>query len=506
MMQDVCLLLEGTYPYVAGGVSTWVHELISTLPEFDFSIVHISPSSDTIREYKYPLPDNIKQVEEVFIQEFDPDRQTTSRRKRHRAQQYFVQFLDGIKHGDVSGFEALVRKVLHPDHGLVSVADLMYGKEAWELLVERYQSFPHEVPMIDLFWTWRFSHLPVLNAISQRLPAAAVYHSVSTGYAGLMGAAAKVRSGNPFVLTEHGIYAYEREMEILQAQWISTRDEESVMPEQNIGFFRNWWINIFYMVSKLTYLYSDEIITLFEGNQLRQIADGADPVKCRVIPNGIDIEVFRRLRDTRPPSRAPRIAFVGRVVPIKDVKTFIRAIKIVRDTIPLAEAYIVGPTNEDPEYFAECEQLVEMLDLKPAITFTGMVDVKELYPELDLVVLTSLSEAQPLVILEANCAGIPVVASDVGACREMLMGRTAADAALGPSGAITSTANPAATAGAINDLLQDNEEYLRMSQAGRERVSKFYYRDNIFREYGDIYRAYRDRVLAGGFVQQREVG
>jgi len=505
-LQDVCLILEGTYPYVAGGVSTWVHELVSTLPELDFSIVHISPSSDTLREYKYPLPSNIKLIEDVFIQDFSAEARKSSRKDRRKAKGFFVRFLEAMKKGKLEGFEQLVTEVLDEERGLVSIPDLIYGKEAWELLVERSRAMHEEVPLIDLFWTWRFSHLPILNALTRRLPPAAVYHSVSTGYAGLMGAAAKVRTGSPFLLTEHGIYAYEREMEILQAQWISSRETDPELPGRTVGFFRNWWINIFYMISRITYEYADEIITLYEGNQLRQIADGADPEKCKVIPNGIDIEHFHGLREERPPAKVPRIAFVGRVVPIKDVKTFVRAVKIVKDSIPSLEAYVVGPTNEDPDYFAECEQLVEMLNLGSSIIFTGMTDVKELYRNLDVVVLTSLSEAQPLVLLEANCAGIPVVATDVGACREMIEGRTSEDAALGPSGIITSTANPAATASAILELLRDEAKHLRMSRAGRKRVSKFYYRENIFREYGDTYRSFRDRVLAGAYAPERRVG
>jgi len=44
---DVCLVLEGTYPYVKGGVSTWVHDLIRSLPEIRFALVHIAPQRGT---------------------------------------------------------------------------------------------------------------------------------------------------------------------------------------------------------------------------------------------------------------------------------------------------------------------------------------------------------------------------------------------------------------------------------------------------------------------------
>src|SRR5579885_2330067 len=128
-----------------------------------------------------------------------------------------------------------------------------------------------------------------------------------------------------------------------------------------------------------------------------------------------------------PPQQLPQkdasrrflVGFVGRVVSIKDVKTFIRAIKIAQQMIPDLMSYIIGPTEEEPAYFQECCRLIELLDLEMVVHFTGSVDVQTYYSKLDVLVLTSLSEGQPLVILEGNCAGLPVITTDVGACREM---------------------------------------------------------------------------------------
>ena len=74
--------------------------------------------------------------------------------------------------------------------------------------------------------------------------------------------------------------------------------------------------------------------------------------------------------------------------------------------------------------------------------------------QLDVVVLTSLSEGQPLVILEAYAAGLPVVATYVGACRELIEGGDEADRALGPSGIVTRVANPAETAAVEADPIR----------------------------------------------------
>jgi glycosyltransferase involved in cell wall biosynthesis len=181
---------------------------------------------------------------------------------------------------------------------------------------------------------------------------------------------------------------------------------------------------------------------------------------------------------------------VGRVVSIKDVKTFIRACKIVHQRIPETHFPIMGPYDEEPEYYEECRIMVAMLGLEDCLVFTGRVDVRQQYPRMDLVVLTSVSEAQPLVILEANICGVPCIATDVGACSELLNGRVAADRTLGPSGLVTPIANPEATAAAIAELLEDDERRWQMGRSGIQRVERFYDEQDLNFAYLDLYRQY----------------
>ena len=128
------------------------------------------------------------------------------------------------------------------------------------------------------------------------------------------------------------------------------------------------------------------------------------------------------------------------MVPIKDIKTYIKAVHTLKQSVPDLRAYVLGPADEDPAYARECRALVEHLQLEETLTFTGKVDVRDYFSEIDVNVLTSLSEAQPLVILETGAAGIPTVATDVGACREMILGASREKPALGPGGAVVATA------------------------------------------------------------------
>ena len=66
-MSDICLLLEGTYPYITGGVSSCVHQLIEETPHLSYSIVFIGPKKERDAEYKYNIPSNVRIIEELYL-------------------------------------------------------------------------------------------------------------------------------------------------------------------------------------------------------------------------------------------------------------------------------------------------------------------------------------------------------------------------------------------------------------------------------------------------------
>jgi len=153
--------------------------------------------------------------------------------------------------------------------------------------------------------------------------------------------------------------------------------------------------------------------------------------------------------------------------------------------MPEVRFAILGPMDEDPDYAADCKALVKELGIGNAVQFAGRVQVAEWLPRIDLLVLTSLSEAQPLVILEGGACGVPVVAPDVGSCREMIEGRSPdVDR---PGGIVTELVNPEGTAAAILRLLRAPSLRRAMGEALRDRVVKDYDRRAIIAEYRHIY-------------------
>ena len=66
----ICIIAEGSYPYVTGGVSSWIQTLISCMPEHEFIIYAIGAHEKTRGNFKYKLPPNLIEVREVFLDSY----------------------------------------------------------------------------------------------------------------------------------------------------------------------------------------------------------------------------------------------------------------------------------------------------------------------------------------------------------------------------------------------------------------------------------------------------
>ena len=128
---DVCLILEGTYPYVRGGVSAWVHRLIEGMPEISFSLLAISPNRDYASKPDYELPPNVRTFAEVFIHEMvndrGPRRRSRTKREAWRAMKRFH-----LERGQQRIRDAgkLLDALSHPQRRSLGVAQAMFSKQA----------------------------------------------------------------------------------------------------------------------------------------------------------------------------------------------------------------------------------------------------------------------------------------------------------------------------------------------------------------------------------------
>ncbi len=497
---DVCLLLEGTYPYIQGGVSAWVHQIITTMPDIKFSIFFIGSQRETTPKQFYPFPDNVVAFEEVYIfEKLDETEKTRASIPKFVAKELYrllgeVYFANKAGDRVVAFWEAL--DFLDKSGVDITFANLCQDLECWELLKKGYHVGAEGDSFIDFFWSVRFMHMPIWTLLKSRtrVPKAHVYHSVSTGYAGVIGAfAARVQQA-PYFITEHGIYTKERVAEISQASWIHESESYYFDPHKGLSVLKKMWINLFTFLGHISYAGAERIIALYEGNTRLQVEYGAPADKLEIIPNGIVPTKYDEAREIRKRRRRESeddrviVGFMGRVVPIKDVKTLIRSAYHVVRRCPNAHFLLAGPTEEDEEYFESCQELVAQFGIGDKVEFIGRQKPADFLACIDIMLLTSISEGLPLVILEAYSASIPVVSTDVGACREMIEGRTVADRELGPAGVVTRIYSPEDTAEGLVQLIKSPELVDDMGEAGRERVERYYVESDIIGQYMQIYK------------------
>ncbi len=341
-------------------------------------------------------------------------------------------------------------------------------------------------PLLDFFWSWRFLVRSLLAVTSAPLPKARVFHAVATGYSGLVGSYARLVANAPLLVTEHGIYTNERRIELAVADWLFDSEAGGFDAADATAELRSIWLNAFQSFSRIGYAVADVITTQYRANQSFQRADGAPNDKLRIIPNGIDVAKFAAIpRDNTP--RRPTVLMIGRIVPIKDIRTFIIAVALLKDLVPNVLAILIGPEDEDPEYAASCRQLVHQLGAQSAIEFLGRVpDVMKYLAAADVLALSSISEAQPIAVLEAAATGLAIVSTDVGSCREIIEGFEG-DPVKGRGGFVVEPCNPKAMAEALAAILLDDTLRSGMAEVMQRRVDSYYHKDRVTRLYEGLY-------------------
>ena len=173
---DVCMVLEGTYPYVEGGVSSWTHELINRQSHLTFHLVCLLPK-DADFERKYKLPDNVVSVTDIHLQDLPMSTANISSRV-HELKAPLNNFTIG--NASTEDLEKIVN-VLHSGIGKPGVNQLLDSEEAWGVLVEMYQEGFEDSSFLDYFWSWRAIAGGLYSIMLADIPDADVYHALSTG-------------------------------------------------------------------------------------------------------------------------------------------------------------------------------------------------------------------------------------------------------------------------------------------------------------------------------------
>lgn len=465
----ICVVAEGCYPYVVGGVSGWINSMIKSFPKLEFILLTIVANRSVRGKFVYDLPENVTEVYELYLDDYEWQPKH-AKRKPYRLSTKEYRALRGLLLNQDIDWETLFL-LFRKD---ISIDELLMGEDFFAAAKDCYELQYSQLVFSDFLWTLRSIYLPMFFTLRMDIPQADLYHCVATGYAGLLGSMAKVRYQSGLLISEHGIYTREREEELIKAKWV-----------ENV--YKNIWIEQFRKMSKLAYDKADIVTSLYEHARSLQLELGCPVDKTMVTPNGIDTERLRDLPGKQKEDEGKvNIGAVLRIAPIKDVKTLIQAFGYAKARQPKLKLWIMGPWDEEQEYAKECFELVEMMGLEDVV-FTGRVDVREYLGRMDMTILTSISEGQPLTILESYAAHKPVIATDVGNCRGLIYGE---GDDYGEAGILTHIMNVEEISDAMQELAVNPALRRQMGENGYRRLMAKYRIEDMKKTYDGIYRGF----------------
>lgn len=233
--------------------------------------------------------------------------------------------------------------------------------------------------------------------------------------------------------------------------------------------YRGWTLDA------LQYL---DTVTVINEPLMRYFRDelGYPTSRLALVPNAVDPrfgsngEAFLRNRK----DDEFRLAFVGRLVPEKDVGTLLRAVaRLVSEGCPV-QIQIAGDGQERPAL----ESLAHSLGLHERVHFLGAVrDARRVLDEADAFVMSSVSEGTPLALMEAMASGLPCVATRIGGIPDLLDG----------AGVLVAAGDAEALARALGGLRQDPQGARRLGARGRARIAERFSVDAVVDAYLHVF-------------------
>ena len=209
------------------------------------------------------------------------------------------------------------------------------------------------------------------------------------------------------------------------------------------------------------------------------------PSKVRVICNGVDPRVFQNVKADRAlyldewgiSKDAFVVGCVARLEKMKGHLCLIRAFKKVQDKYPQSRLLLVG---DGPDR-AIVEQEVKNLGLDNQVIFTGFRhDIPQVLDVCDVFVSASLKEGMPYTLIEAQAAGVPVVATNVIGNRDVVLDQE--------TGLLVQAEDSEEMAKGIIRMIEEREYALELAKKGQKRVEEFFTIDHVTEQLFDIYK------------------
>jgi glycosyltransferase involved in cell wall biosynthesis len=257
---------------------------------------------------------------------------------------------------------------------------------------------------------------------------------------------------------------------LLQAHGSLRRDD----PKRSL----KWVYDIFFGYSLLKD--ASKVIALTPTEAEQYMSMGVPKEKIAIIPNGIDLSEYAELppkgsfkKKFNIPEDRKIILYLGRIHKIKGIDFLIRAYAYLKNKMNFKDAVLViaGP---DDGYLSEVKSLVHDLSVSNSVLFVGSLyggDKLAAYVDSEVYILSSRYETFGMTVLEAYACGKPVIASDVGGLKELIVD--------GETGFLFEAGNFKQMAEKIVYLLNNSDKAVEIGRKARILVEEKYSIDKV---------------------------
>lgn len=230
------------------------------------------------------------------------------------------------------------------------------------------------------------------------------------------------------------------------------------LPKRLIRFM-DWFFGRFYQ----------QAIVAVSADMAKKLERDFPKTKIKVIENGVDIDTLAQTAPAKYSKTSAiktyRIGIAGRLTPVKRIDLFIESavyLKQLHPNLPIHfHIYGDGPLNSDLQARVDTHQATDF------VHFEGHCEnISQQLKTLDALVMTSDHEGLPMILLEAMCLQIPIIAHAVGGIPHLLD--------QGSCGTLVNTHSPKAFADAIISLIEQPEQHQRLAQLAFARVKQNY--------------------------------
>ncbi|RME74448.1 MAG: glycosyltransferase [Planctomycetota bacterium] len=482
---DVCLVVEDGYPHRLDAVAVWCADLVSALAPRRLALVSVLTEGPPPANDVAAPPPHVAALGQIVFGagglrvhglergggRAQASTSALSRMLSRAARERYAEALDRV----VPLFEAIAGKRAGRDattrerHDLA--LEVLAGDGPWgldprglfdtELARARLEALEgereqptHALPVPTLV---RAVLEPLARLLQVSLPPARCYYAVGGSFAAHLALAAARRTGGSPVVIAEASHGLERRLLQLHRGWELGAPEA----ERDVGRRQERAAECLH---RLALERADAIVATGPSDRAFLVQCGAPPERVHVIrpgshlpPVAADAPVLQAVA-ARPPWF---VASWGAVDPIGDTLTFVRCARELVERLDLARFVSIGSLSAHSAYYHGCLEQARLLYLAPLLRFLGPRPEEEVLAQLHCLVATSVSSRGGAAIAEALAVGVPVVAVDTPAHRELLGEGGQEAGLLAPPG------DPVALADAVARLLHDDA--LRRERIGRGR-------------------------------------